>query len=61
MKQIKKLYDGWIKTEDVPTYHGWPTMIHTQNGELLAVCSGNVNEFQFFMWISKPFEHQGNI
>lgn len=41
MKQIKKLYDGWIKTEDVPTYHGWPTMIHTQNGELLAVCSGN--------------------
>lgn len=37
---IIKFFDGWIKTEDVPTYHGWPTMIRTADGELLVVCSG---------------------
>lgn len=38
---IEKLYDGWIKTEETPTYHGWPSMICTKEGELLVVCSGN--------------------
>lgn len=41
MKNFKKLYDGWIKNETKPTYHGWPSMIITESGELLAVCSGN--------------------
>lgn len=41
MLKIKKLYDKWIKTEEHPTYHGWPTMTRSANGELLVVCSGN--------------------
>ncbi len=35
---------GGIKTEPVPTYQAWPTVMCTKDGELLAVCSGNRKE-----------------
>ena len=31
---------NWIETEAVPTYHGWPTVVHAGNGRLVIVCSG---------------------
>ena len=37
--KIEKLFDGWINTENKPTYHGWPTLINS-GGTLMAVCSG---------------------
>lgn len=45
-KEIEAIIErkGEIKTEAVPTYQAWPTMIHTAGGELFAVCSGNRKE-----------------
>ncbi len=38
MSKCQVIYDGSIELD--PTYHGWPTLCRTQEGELLAVCSG---------------------
>ena len=38
--QVQKIQEGWIETESPLTYHGWPTVCHTGNNRLLAVCSG---------------------
>ena len=34
------MFDGWIRTEKEPTYHGWPTVANIGEDRLIAVCSG---------------------
>ena len=36
---VQKIYTGSL--DDRPTYHGWPTVIRTEDNKLIAVCSGN--------------------
>lgn len=37
--KIKKISEGMLNK--FPTYHGWPTVMCTAEGRLIAVCSGN--------------------
>ena len=36
---IEKISSGFM--DGFPTYHGWPTVIRTNDNRLMAVCSGN--------------------
>lgn len=37
--KIQKISEGILK--NFPSYHGWPTVTYTDDGRLIAVCSGN--------------------
>ena len=37
--KIRKIMTKTLK--NIPTYHGWPTVVRTKDNKLIAVCSGN--------------------